>query len=160
MGYPNKRVSMTDVHGEAQQGGALPAVIWHDYMSSVVGSPCVPFPSPTEPISYQPFFGHFATTGQSLQSKEGEERPAPGASRHRSHPGGRSGRGSGGGPPGERQGGAGNGAGNEHQGGGEPQAHGPPAGEPEPAQTPGHAPAPHHPAVPVVGGTGGAAPPG
>jgi len=160
MGYPNKRVSMTDVHGEAQQGGALPAVIWHDYMSSVVGSPCVPFPSPTEPISYQPFFGHFATTGQSLQSKEGEERPAPKASRHRSHPGGRSGRSSGGGPPGERQGGAGNGAGNEHQGGGEPQAHGPPAGEPEPAQTPGHAPAPHHPAVPVVGGTGGAAPPG
>ena len=32
MGYPNKRVSMTDVHGEPQQGGYLPAEIWHAYM--------------------------------------------------------------------------------------------------------------------------------
>ncbi len=64
MGYPNRRVSMTDVHGEPQQGGYLPAEIWHAYMSSVVGEHCVPFPSPKEPITYQPFFGHFATTGQ------------------------------------------------------------------------------------------------
>ena len=28
MGYPNRDVPMTDVHGEPQQGGALPAVIW------------------------------------------------------------------------------------------------------------------------------------
>ena len=34
MGYPNQRVSMTDVHGEPQQGGYLPAEIWHDYMSA------------------------------------------------------------------------------------------------------------------------------
>jgi penicillin-binding protein 1A len=64
MGYPNKRVSMTDVHGEPQQGGYLPAEIWHAYMSAVVGNHCVPFRSATEPISYQPFFGHFATTGR------------------------------------------------------------------------------------------------
>ena len=58
MGYPNKRVSMTDVHGEPQQGGYLPAEIWHDYMAAVTeGKPCVPFPQPKESISYQPFFG-------------------------------------------------------------------------------------------------------
>ena len=34
MGYPNKRVAMTDVHGEPQQGGYLPAEIWHAYMAA------------------------------------------------------------------------------------------------------------------------------
>ncbi len=63
MGYPKGRVPMTDVHGEPQQGGALPAVIWHDYMSGVVGSDCVPFPQPTEPLVYQPFFGKYETMG-------------------------------------------------------------------------------------------------
>jgi penicillin-binding protein 1A len=64
MGYPNKRVSMTDVHGEPQQGGYLPAEIWHAYMSAATeGKPCVPFPQSKESISYQPFFGKFASTG-------------------------------------------------------------------------------------------------
>jgi len=64
MGYPNKLVPMTDVHGEPQQGGYLPAEIWHDYMAAVTeGKPCVEFPPPTEPLSYQPFFGKYATTG-------------------------------------------------------------------------------------------------
>jgi penicillin-binding protein 1A len=71
MGYPNKRVSMTDVHGEPQQGGYLPAEIWHDYMAAVTeGQSCVQFPAPKEAISYQPFFGKFATTGESLQSTQ------------------------------------------------------------------------------------------
>jgi penicillin-binding protein 1A len=77
MGYPTKRVPMTDVHGEAQQGGALPAVIWHDYMSGVVGSRCVPFPAPTEPLVYQPFFGKYATTGQTSAPSEAEVSPIP-----------------------------------------------------------------------------------
>jgi penicillin-binding protein 1A len=78
MGYPNKDVEMTDVHGEPQQGGALPAVIWHDYMDPVVGTHCVPFPQPTEPLVYQPFFGHFATTGESAApSGEPLASPAP-----------------------------------------------------------------------------------
>ena len=64
MGYPNKDVPMTDVHGEAQQGGALPAVIWKTYMSAVTeGQPCVEFPPSKEAISYQPFYGHYASTG-------------------------------------------------------------------------------------------------
>ena len=78
MGYPNKRVSMTDVHGEPQQGGYLPAEIWHAYMAAVTeGKPCVEFPPATEPLSYQAFFGKFATTGQSSQASESNaETPA------------------------------------------------------------------------------------
>jgi penicillin-binding protein 1A len=71
MGYPNKRVSMTDVHGEPQQGGYLPAEIWHAYMAAVTeGQKCVEFPPATEPLVYQPFFGKFASSGESPQSTE------------------------------------------------------------------------------------------
>ena len=86
MGYPNRRVSMTDVHGEPQQGGYLPAEIWHAYMSEVVGNKCVPFPSSSESISYQPFFGKFASTGRQTEAsgseeessaKEKQEKPKP-----------------------------------------------------------------------------------
>jgi penicillin-binding protein 1A len=73
MGYPTKRVSMTDVHGEPQQGGYLPAEIWHAYMSSVEeGKTCVPFSPSKESISYEPFYGKFATTGQSRSPSESE----------------------------------------------------------------------------------------
>jgi penicillin-binding protein 1A len=73
MGYPNKRVSMTDVHGEPQQGGYLPAEIWHQYMAAVTeGKTCVPFPSPKESVSYVPFYGKFATTGQARSQSSGE----------------------------------------------------------------------------------------
>jgi penicillin-binding protein 1A len=76
MGYPNKLIPMTDVHGEPQQGGYLPAEIWHDYMSEVVGERCVPFPAPTEPIVYQPFFGKYASTGEHpFQATPTGERP-------------------------------------------------------------------------------------
>jgi penicillin-binding protein 1A len=65
MGYPNKRVSMTDVHGELQQGGALPALIWHDYMGPVTeGHPCAALHTSNAGISYQPFYGKYATTGR------------------------------------------------------------------------------------------------
>ncbi len=84
MGYPKERVPMTDVHGEPQQGGALPAVIWHDYMDPVVGTHCVPFPQPTEPLVYQPFFGKFATTGAaSAPLGESAASPAPAAAKPR-----------------------------------------------------------------------------
>jgi penicillin-binding protein 1A len=73
MGYPSRRVSMTDVHGEPQQGGYLPAEIWHAYMSEVVGNRCVPFPSGGEAISYQPFFGKYASTGKAVESSSSEE---------------------------------------------------------------------------------------
>ncbi len=60
MGYPNKDTPMTDVHGEAQQGGYLAAEIWHTYMQPVVEGNCVPLPTSTETIQYKPFLGHFA----------------------------------------------------------------------------------------------------
>jgi penicillin-binding protein 1A len=85
MGYPTKRVSMTDVHGEPQQGGYLPAEIWHAYMSAVEeGKTCVPFPTPKESITYTPFYGKFATTGQS-RSEESSEEPSP-SHTHREKP--------------------------------------------------------------------------
>ena len=71
MGYPNERVPMTDVHGEPQQGGYLPAEIWHDYMAAVTeGQPCVEFPAVQEALSYQPFFGKYASTGLALAAQE------------------------------------------------------------------------------------------
>jgi len=78
MGYPRKDVSMTDVHGEPQQGGYLPAEIWHAYMSAVVGSNCVPFPPAGEAISYQPFFGKYASTGRAVEPTTAGETGAPG----------------------------------------------------------------------------------
>jgi penicillin-binding protein 1A len=100
MGYPNKRVPMTDVHGEPQQGGYLPAEIWHDYMSAVVGTHCVEFPKATEPLVYQPFCGKFATTGQAVApAPAGEVGSAPtapkGKTKHGRHAGAQ---GTGGGP--------------------------------------------------------------
>jgi penicillin-binding protein 1A len=66
MGYPNSLIPMTDVHGEPQQGGYLPAEIWHTYMTAVTeGESCAAFPAAKEPISYQPFFGKYASTGAS-----------------------------------------------------------------------------------------------
>jgi penicillin-binding protein 1A len=80
MGYPNKLIPMTDVHGEPQQGGYLPAEIWHAYMAAVTeGEPCTEFLAPTEPISYQPFFGKNASTGSSTVKEgfESEESTSP-----------------------------------------------------------------------------------
>jgi penicillin-binding protein 1A len=158
MGYPNKRVPMTDVHGEPQQGGALPAAIWHDYMSGVVGTHCVEFPQPTEPISYQPFFGKFATTGRASSESEAQVPAAPepakgtgkGTGNAHGHHGATP---PGGGPP----------AGTEPRGtggGGAPEPAG--AGTPQPEQPTG---AQNNAAAETGGGrggakTGGTAPPG
>lgn len=77
MGYPTKRVSMTDVHGEPQQGGYLPAEIWHAYMAAVTaGEACAEFPAPKESISYQPFFGRFASTGRSGENESSNGEPS------------------------------------------------------------------------------------
>ncbi|HEX4563858.1 MAG TPA: transglycosylase domain-containing protein [Solirubrobacteraceae bacterium] len=85
MGYPNRRVSMTDVHGELQQGGALPAVIWHDYMAGVTeGHPCAALHTSSAGIAFQPFYGKYATTGR----YEAEAEAAPrkrGGGHHAGH---------------------------------------------------------------------------
>jgi len=93
MGYPNKRVSMTDVHGELQQGGALPSVIWHDYMSAVTeGHPCAPLNESNSGISFQPFYGKFAATGLAAAAAENEAKERKpkkhGGAKHAPAPGG------------------------------------------------------------------------
>jgi penicillin-binding protein 1A len=90
MGYPNKRVSMTSVHGEPQQGGALPAQIWHDYMSAVTeGKPCAALHTSSEGISYQPFYGKYATTGQGQGTEPEQPGESNGNGHKRSGPGGK-----------------------------------------------------------------------
>lgn len=87
MGYPNKDVPMTDVQGEPQQGGALPAEIWKTYMSAITeGQPCVEFPPSSETISYRPFYGHYATTGENLPNEQVSPEPEPVFTPHPSHP--------------------------------------------------------------------------
>jgi penicillin-binding protein 1A len=152
MGYPNKDVPMTDVHGEPQQGGALPAVIWKTYMSAVTeGKPCPELPtSSKEPISYKPFYGHFATTGETQASQEFEAKPSP--ERSAKHPnrlgGGR------GGHHGERPI-------LEVQEAPAPKTEAPPVAQPQtpspPAREPATPPVPGGPAA--SGPSGGAAPP-
>jgi penicillin-binding protein 1A len=147
MGYPNKRVSMTDVQGELQQGGALPAVIWHDYMSAVTeGHPCAALNESNAGISFRPFYGKYAATGEAVLSQQS----APGKPATHSkakHPG--------------------HGTGNrqserpvlEVQEAPAPKSETPVAKAPAPT-APGHEPAAPTPSGPSGGvGTGGAAPP-
>jgi membrane carboxypeptidase/penicillin-binding protein len=76
MGYPKRDIAMTDVHGEPQQGGYLPAEIWHAYMAAVTeGKPCVEFPPSKEAISYEPFYGKYASTGLALAAQETARTP-------------------------------------------------------------------------------------
>jgi penicillin-binding protein 1A len=87
MGYPNKRVSMTDVHGEPQQGGYLPAEIWHAYMAAVTeGQPCAEFPPSKEAISYEPFYGKYASTGLALAAQETASSEHAAKKAHHQHP--------------------------------------------------------------------------
>ncbi len=137
---------MTDVHGEPQQGGYLPAEIWHAYMSAVTeGKACVPFPPPKESISYQPFFGKFATTGRTesipgIESFEPSESATKGHARRH---------GQGGAPNNEALG--------RHFGGsgGAPNTSGPPAPRTTTPVTPTRPPATGQPGESA---TGGAAP--
>jgi membrane peptidoglycan carboxypeptidase len=146
MGYPNKNIPMTDVHGEPQQGGYLPAEIWHAYMAAVTEGepPCAEFPSPKEQISYEPFFGKFASTGSSSSVEEGNESESESEKKHKpksttAKP-----------PVVESPSG-----GNEKAGGESHEAPSPHVREPV---EPTHTPEPRGPA-PTVGGAGGAEPP-
>jgi penicillin-binding protein 1A len=150
MGYPNKDVPMTDVQGEPQQGGALPAVIWKTYMSAVTeGQPCVEFPPSKEPISYSPFYGHFATTGEQ-QAPQLEAPTRSGATGPKHH-----------GPTGGRPAHHGEHAVIEVQEAPPPKAEAPQPSRPQApapsAREPTTPPVPHEPAV--SGKTGGASPP-
>jgi membrane peptidoglycan carboxypeptidase len=148
MGYPNKAAPMTDVHGEPQQGGALPAVIWKTYMSAVTeGKPCPELPTTSkEPIEYKPFYGHYATTGEALaQQYEAPAQQQPAGKPHKTPHGHH---------PSER-------AILEVQEEPAPKSETPQPAQPQTPAAPTHEPAtppvPSNPATP--GATGGAAPP-
>jgi penicillin-binding protein 1A len=63
---------MTNVHGIQVNGGSFPAQIWHDFMSTAKGRDCSDFPPPKQAISFQPFFGHYASTGAPVTGTGGE----------------------------------------------------------------------------------------
>jgi penicillin-binding protein 1A len=63
VGYPDRQVSMTSVHGIAVAGGTFPAQIWGAYMKQARGRFCGDFARPKEPFRPTPFFGRYSTTG-------------------------------------------------------------------------------------------------
>lgn len=56
VGYPDSKVSMTNVHGIPVNGGSFPAAIWGQYMATARGDDCSDFPVPSEPFprAYEP----------------------------------------------------------------------------------------------------------
>ena len=63
---------MTDVHGEPQQGGYLPAEIWHAYMAAVTeGKPACSFPTSNGSDLLQALLRQFRDTGTSASDAEG-----------------------------------------------------------------------------------------
>jgi penicillin-binding protein 1A len=78
MGYPKRDIAMTDVHGEPQQGGYLPAEIWHAYMAAVTeGHPCAALNESSTGLTFKPFYGKFASTGLGATSEYEEPSSAP-----------------------------------------------------------------------------------
>jgi hypothetical protein len=86
MGYPQRDISMTDVHGQPQYGGLLPAEIWHDTMETLATPPCAKFASAPS-MTFVPFSGRFQALGFASYK-------AP--SKHKHHQGGGAGGGNGG----------------------------------------------------------------
>ncbi|HEX2015450.1 MAG TPA: transglycosylase domain-containing protein [Solirubrobacteraceae bacterium] len=95
VGYPNRKVPMTSVHGIQVQGGSLPADIWHDYMTVAHGSDCAAFPAPKESINFSPFASSHRQSGTSTDSSGGGGSSSSGSSSSGSKSGSRSGSGSG-----------------------------------------------------------------
>jgi penicillin-binding protein 1A len=62
VGYPNRAVPMTSVHGIKVAGATFPAQIWHDYMSVAKGGFCGNFPKPLERAQLTPYCGRLAVT--------------------------------------------------------------------------------------------------
>jgi penicillin-binding protein 1A len=62
VGYPQRAVSMTNVHGIKVAGATFPAQIWHDYMSVAKGGFCGKFPKPLELPHLKPYCGRLTVT--------------------------------------------------------------------------------------------------
>jgi penicillin-binding protein 1A len=68
VGHPNARSTL----GGSAFGGTLAAPIWHDYMLTAKGDFCGDFPAPEEPVTYQPFYGEYASGGTSSTSYDSD----------------------------------------------------------------------------------------
>jgi penicillin-binding protein 1A len=62
VGYPDRAIAMTNVHGIKVAGATFPAQIWHDYMSGTKGRFCGNFPKPFERPVLAPYCGRLAVT--------------------------------------------------------------------------------------------------
>jgi penicillin-binding protein 1A len=77
VGYPESNdVSMTSVHGITVFGGTFPAEIWHSLYSGA-GVPCEEFEQPAKPISWAPYYGHFAEASPRERTGGGADAPPP-----------------------------------------------------------------------------------
>jgi penicillin-binding protein 1A len=68
VGHPNARSTL----GGSAFGGTLAAPIWHDYMLTAKGDFCEDFPAPEDPVTYEPFYGKYASGGTSSTSYDSE----------------------------------------------------------------------------------------
>jgi penicillin-binding protein 1A len=68
VGYPDAGVAMPGA-----QGGTYAAPVWHAFMLPAHGDDCEDFPLPEEPAEFHPFFGKYASTGQTTTPYYGEE---------------------------------------------------------------------------------------
>src|SRR4051795_3056901 len=62
VGYPDRSIPMTNVHGIKVAGATFPAQIWHDYMSVAKGGFCGKFPKPFERPELMPYCGRLSVT--------------------------------------------------------------------------------------------------
>ncbi|MEA2423801.1 MAG: penicillin-binding protein, partial [Thermoleophilaceae bacterium] len=62
VGYPDRAVPMTNVHGIKVAGATFPAQLWHDYMSVAKGGFCGKFPKPVDRPKLLPFCGRLSVT--------------------------------------------------------------------------------------------------
>lgn len=60
IGYPDKQIPMTNVHGGSVWGGASPATIWKNFMLvATEGTPVKDFPKPDQYIQFRKFIGKY-----------------------------------------------------------------------------------------------------
>jgi penicillin-binding protein 1A len=65
VGYPNKQVEMTSVHGISVSGGSFPAEIWRLFMESALGgTPALDWAEPNEFPVWQPWKGQYQLEGE------------------------------------------------------------------------------------------------
>jgi len=71
VGYPAALKEMRGVHGIDVAGGTFPASIWGNFMREVRPG-CRGFSGPSNPVSFQPFYGKYSSQGPAQSESPGE----------------------------------------------------------------------------------------